>query len=82
VGHFVELFELCLGSQCYNNFVMVMNLARLKLNRSKWITFDEYLPLLPDFDDIFEPSNGRSLDVLRLRAEALRERGMYLGAKK
>lgn len=77
MGRFVELFELYLGSQCYNSFVMFMNLARRRLNRSWWTNLDECLPVLSDLDAAFGPSNRRPLDVIRLRADVLYQRRMY-----
>ena len=77
MSRFTELFELYLGSQCYNSFVMFMNAARRRLNRSRWTNLDECLPVLSDLDDAFGPSNCRPLDVIRLRADILYQRGMY-----
>lgn len=81
MSRFIEHFELYVGSQCYSSFVLVIDSARHKLKRSKWATLDESLPTLSVLDEIFGPSNRRSLEVLRLRADVLFERGMYRDAK-
>lgn len=77
MSRFTELFELYLGSQCYNSFVMFTNAARRRLNRNRSTNLDECLPVLSDLDDAFGPSNRRPLDVIRLRADVLYQRGMY-----
>lgn len=74
---YAELFQLYLGQQSYNSFVMLMNAARRKLTRKASARFEECLPPLTPLDDAFGPSNRRPLDVIRLRVEILHLRGMH-----
>ena len=43
---FHTVFYVYLGSQCYSTFVMMMNRARRRLNRSEWVDIDQCLPPL------------------------------------
>ncbi|KAG4444026.1 hypothetical protein IFR05_000486 [Cadophora sp. M221] len=72
---FTELFELYLGSRCYNSFVMKMNLARRRLFRGKLLR--DCLPDLSALDITFGLTNRRPLDVIRLQIEVLWHRKMY-----
>lgn len=74
---FKELFEdeCYLGPLYYNSFVMMINTARRRLQRSPWIGFDECLPDLSRLDALFGPWDRRTLDVASLRVEILILRG-------
>ena len=74
---FHSIFSTYVGPQCYNIFVVKMNGARRRLRRSGRENIDECLAPLAPLEKEFGPMNCRPLDVLRLRLEALSERGQY-----
>ncbi|KAF2435049.1 hypothetical protein EJ08DRAFT_388323 [Tothia fuscella] len=74
---FVELFARFLGPMYYNSFVMRMNAASRKLIRDNWARLDDHIPALAIMDNMFGPTNRRSLDIIRLRVEVLHHRQEY-----
>ena len=75
---FHSVFQLYLGSYCYNTFVMMMDRAQRKLQRDKDLNIDHHLPPLQPLDDQFGILNCRSLDVLRMRVETFYQRREYV----
>ncbi|PVH72986.1 hypothetical protein DL98DRAFT_358227, partial [Cadophora sp. DSE1049] len=77
MARYAELFELYLGPDYYNSFVMQMNLARRKINRGGTDVLDYCLPDLNTLDRTFGASNRRPMDVIRTRVEVLYEHEKY-----
>jgi hypothetical protein len=76
MAHFHALFEQYLGYRSYNSFVMMMDGARRRLLHQSWTTFADCLPDIAHLDADFGSTDRRPLDVLGLRLEILKKRGM------
>jgi tetratricopeptide (TPR) repeat protein len=74
---FHKIFEVYLGSNCYNTFVMDMDRAKRRLDSSELADLDKCLPSLSSLDEVFGSTNCRPLDVLRLRIEIMYQRRQY-----
>ena len=74
---FLALFQLHLGPHFYNTFVMRMNAARRRLERSPWIGLGECVPDLGPLEEEFGACDRRPLDVIRLRTEMFYRRALY-----
>jgi hypothetical protein len=80
MDQFTNLFQLYLGYQCYNSFIMMMDAARRKLLRSPWTSFD-CLPDVSCLDSSFGPASRWSLDLIGIRAEISMHRQMHKDAE-
>lgn len=82
MAHFHRLFTQYLGYRCYNTFVMMMDGARRRLLYDKWATFTDCLPSLAHLDTLFGPTDRRPLDMIGLRLEILKDRGIPAQAER
>jgi hypothetical protein len=61
----------------YNSFMMRMNSARRKLLPDNWARVEDYILSLTLIDHMYNASNWRSLDIVRLRVGLLFHRAEY-----
>lgn len=76
MARFVDLFDLYLGSRCYNTFVVRIDTARRRIQQGGLSYLDD-LPVLSNLDETFGPSNRRPLEVILVRTETLYQYQLY-----